>query len=159
MPTHKINQIDFSDQPFYIGLDVHKKSWNVTVRTSGLEVENFTQPPDAFQLARHLKNKFRNADFISAYEAGFCGTSIHRCLCDVGIKNIIIHPGDLPSTDKLRQNKTDLHDSRAIAKYLEGNLLKSIYIMPVDQEERRSLFRCRQAKVKDLTRATNRLRG
>jgi transposase len=41
MPTHKINQIDFSDQPFYIGLDVHKKSWNVTVRTSGLEVENF----------------------------------------------------------------------------------------------------------------------
>jgi transposase len=52
-----------------------------------------------------------------------------------------------------------LHDSRAIARYLEAGLLSGIHIMPFDQQERRALFRCRQAKVKDVTRCNNRLRS
>lgn len=159
MPANKISPIDFSGQTFYIGLDVHKKSWSVTVRTLGMEIEHFTQTPDPFQLAHHLKNKFKGASFVSAYEAGFSGTSAHTALCKAGINNCVIHPGDLPLTDKQKNNKTDLHDSRAIAKYLEADLLNSIYIMPVDQQERRSLFRLRQSKVKDNIRCINRLRG
>jgi transposase len=159
MPTSKITTNDFSGQTFYVGLDVHKKSWSVTVRTSGLEIEHFTQTPDPVQLAHHLKSRFKGAVFYSAYEAGFSGTSAHTALCKAGINNNIIHPGDLPVTDKQKNNKTDLHDSRAIAKYLEADLLNSIYIMPVEQQERRSLFRLRQAKVKDNTRSANRLRG
>jgi len=31
--------------------------------------------------------------------------------------------------------------------------------MPADQQERRALYRCREAKVKDVTRCTNRLRS
>jgi transposase len=159
MPTNKITPNDFTGETFYIGLDVHKKSWSVTVRTSGLEIEHFTQTPDVHQLVRHLKNKFQGATFYSAYEAGFSGTSAHTALCGAGLNNKIIHAADLPVTDKHRTNKTDLHDSRAIAKYLEANLLRGIHVMPVEQQERRSLFRCRQAKVKDVTRCTNRLKG
>jgi transposase len=135
MPANKIIPIDFSGQTFYVGLDVHKKSWSVTVRTSGLEIEHFTQTPDPLQLAHHLQHKFKGAAFYSAYEAGFCGTSAHVTLCNAGINNCIIHPGDLPVTDKQKSNKTDLHDSRAIAKYLEADLLNSIYIFyPVYQQ-------------------------
>jgi transposase len=159
MPANKITPIDFSGQNFYVGLDVHKKSWSVTVRTCGIEIEHFTQTPDPLQLAHHLQNKFKGASFYSAYEAGFCGTAAHTALCKAGINNCIIHPGDLPVTDKQKSNKTDLHDSRAIAKYLEADLLNRIYIMPVEQQERRALFRLRQAKVKDTTRCINRLRG
>jgi transposase len=72
---------------------------------------------------------------------------------------MIIHPADLPQTDKQKKTKTDLHDSRAIARYLEAGLLSSIHIMPADQQERRALYRCREAKVKDVTRCTNRLRS
>jgi len=159
MPTHKITPKAFAGQTFYVGLDVHKKSWSVTVRTAGLEVEHFAQTPDPVQLARHLKSKFKGASFLSAYEAGFSGTSAHTALCDAGIQNRIIHAGDLPVTDKQKSNKTDLHDSRAIAKYLEADLLNSIYIMPVEQQERRALFRLRQAIIKDIRRCTNRVRG
>jgi transposase len=159
MPNNKITQNDFTGQSFYVGLDVHKKSWSVTIRTSGLEIEHFTQAPDPLQLVRHLKNKFGGATFFSAYEAGFSGTSAHTALCKEGINNCVVHAGDIPLTNKQQNNKTDLHDSRAIAKYLEAHLLNSIYIMPVEQQERRALFRQRQAKVKDIRRCVNRLRG
>jgi transposase len=157
MPSNKTT--DFSGQTFYIGIDVHKKSWTVTVRTLNLEVKHFTQAPDVQYLVDILRHLFPGGTFLSAYEAGFCGTSIHTALCKAGISNIIIHPADLPQTDKLKKNKTDLHDSRAIARYLQSGLLSGIHVMPPDQQERRALFRCREARVKDVTRCNNRLRG
>jgi transposase len=156
----KLNKsTDFTGQSFFVGLDVHKKSWTVTVRSLGLEVGHFTQEPNAVSLAKYLSNRYPGGVFRSAHEAGFCGTSHHAALCRAGIDNIIIHPADLPQTDKQRNNKTDLHDSRAIAKYLEAGVLAGIHVMPVDQQERRALFRCREAKVRDVTRCTNHLRS
>lgn len=157
MPT--IKSTEFTGQTFYVGLDVHKKSWTVTVRTLELEVAHFSQAPDALHLSRYLKNKYPGGHFVSSYEAGFCGTTPHEALCGAGLENIVIHAADLPQTDKQKKNKTDLHDSRAIARYLEAGLLRSIYIMPVEQQERRSLFRLREAKVKDVTRCNNRLKS
>ena len=151
--------IDFTGQDFYVGIDVHKKSWTVTVRTLGLEIAHFTQPPQAAHLSSWLHKRYPGGRYISAYEAGFCGTSHHQDLCANGIKNIIIHAADLPQTNKQKNNKTDLHDSRAIASYLQAGLLSGIYVMTADQQQRRALFRCRQAKVKDVTRCINRLRS
>src|ERR1700735_3672254 len=106
MPTTNFqNSIDFSGQKFYAGLDVHKKSWTVTVRSLGRQVAHFTQPPGAKTLSATLKSKFPGGDFYSAYEAGFCGTTHHELLCQSGIKNIIVHPADIPSTDKQKKNK------------------------------------------------------
>lgn len=157
MPT--IKATNFDGQTFYVGLDVHKNSWSVTVRTLDFEVGHFTQAPSAEQLAGYLSNRFPGATFLSAYEAGFCGTGIHQQLCRAGLKNIIIHPADLPQTDKQKNNKTDLHDSRATARYLEAGVLRSIFIMPEDQQQRRALFRLRESKVRDVTRCNNRLRS
>lgn len=158
MPNYN-KSTNFASQSFYLGLDVHKKSWTVTVRTSGLEVARFTQQPSVEDLNRYLNKRYPDADFCSAYEAGFCGTHIHEALCKVGIRNIIIHPADLPKTDKQEKNKTDLHDSRAIARYLESGLLEPIYIMPVEQQERRALCRLREITVREVTRSINRLRS
>lgn len=150
---------DFSNQRFYIGIDIHKKSWTVTVRSLNMELVRFSQDPDAKQLAHYLNKRYPRGKFFSAYEAGFCGTSHHDALCKAGIKNIIIHPADLPESDKEKKNKTDLHDSRAIAKYLESGILSGIHVMPLDQQERRSLFRCRQASVGNVTRCSNRVKS
>lgn len=157
MPS--IKTTNFSGQPFYVGLDVHKKSWTVTVRTMGLEVAHFSQSADASHLARYLHKRYPGGEFNSAYEAGFCGTAAHNSLCKAGISNIIIHPADLPQTDKQKKNKTDLHDSRATARYLEAGVLRGIYIMQDQWQELRSLSRLRQTKVGDVTRANNRLRS
>jgi len=124
-----------------------------------LELAHFSQTPDADKLAYYLHKRYPGGRFFSAYEAGFCGASHHDALRRAGIENIIIHPADLPESDKEKKNKTDLHDSRAVAKYLEGGLLTGIHIMPVDQQERRSLYRCRQATVSNVTRCANRLKS
>jgi len=157
MPTNKTT--DFTGQSFYVGLDVHKKSWSVTVRTLGLEVAHFSQAADPDHLVRYLHKRYPGGDFISAYEAGFCGTSAHCSLRRAGIQNIIINPADLPQTDKQKKNKNDHNDSRATARYLEAGILRSIHIMTDEQQELRALFRLREAKVGDVTRANNRLRS
>ena len=160
MPSTNLrNSIDFEGQKFYVGLDVHKKSWSVTVRCLDMQVARFTQPPSAQALAATLKQKFPGGLFYSAYEAGFCGTSNHEQLCKMGITNVVVHAADIPTTDKEKKNKTDLHDSRIIAQRLEKNELNSIHILSREQQELRSLFRLRETKVRDVVRANNRLKG
>ena len=159
LSTNLHNSIDFNGQSFYIGLDVHKKSWAVTIRSMGIQVAHFTQPPGADALAGYLQKNFPGGCYYSAYEAGFCGTGIHEQLCELGINNIVVHAADIPSTDKQKKNKTDLHDSRAIAEHLQKGNLKGIYILSREQQELRSLFRLREGKVKDVTRANNRLKS
>jgi len=160
MPTTNLqNSHDFNGQKFYVGLDVHKKSWAVTIRSLGMEVSHFTQPPGAEALSNYLKREFPGGTYHSAYETGFCGTGIHEQLCKLGIKNILVHAADVPSTDKQKKNKTDLHDSRAIAGHLERGNLEGIHILTQEQQELRSLFRLRESKVNDVTRVNNRLKS
>jgi transposase len=155
--TNKIN--GFEGQCFYVGIDVHLSSWSVTIRSLGLELKRFTQPANAQHLADYLKRHYPGGTYYSAYEAGFCGTSAHHCLKMSGIANIVFHAADLPMTDKQKKNKTDTHDSRAIASYLERHLLKGIYIMPADMQEFRSAYRQRETKVKDVVRYNNRIKS
>ncbi|WP_256010354.1 IS110 family transposase [Desertivirga xinjiangensis] len=160
MPSTNLqNFIDFKGQNFYVGLDVHKKSWAVTIRSLGIEVARFTQPPGGESLNNYLQRNFPGGRYHSAYEAGFCGTGIHEELCKQGIDNILVHAADIPSTDKQKKNKTDLHDSRSIAEHLERGNLHGIHVLTQEQQELRSLFRFREAKVKDVTRVNNRLKS
>jgi transposase len=108
---------------------------------------------------KHLNTKYPGAEYYSAYEAGFCGTGIHEKLTKAGVNNIVINPADLPSTDKEKKNKTDIHDSRSICRNLERGNLRGIYILPVEQQEYRALFRQREVKVRDVTRSVNRLKS
>lgn len=160
MPTRKLqNPDDFRGQKFYVGIDVHKKSWVVTVRSLHFVVAHFTQPPSAKAIFNYLQSKFPGGEFYSAYEAGFSGTGAHEELCKLGIKNIVVHPGDIPRTDKEKKNKTDIHDSRSIAFNLEKGNLHPIFVMSRHQQEFRSLFRLRESKARDVARAINRLKS
>jgi transposase len=147
MPNTKLQKsIDFRGQKFFIGLDVHKNSWSVTIRSLNLHLENFSQPPLVRTLISHLHKKYPGGEYYSAYEASFCGTGIHEELCRGGVHNIIVNPADILCTDKQNKNKTDVRDSRSIAFHLEKANLSGIYIMPRDGQELRSLFRFREAK-------------
>src|SRR5215211_5430062 len=105
MPKAKLqNPTDFSGQKFYVGIDVHKNSWSVTIRSLNLHIEHFSQPPSVKALVNHLQRKYPGGEYYSAYEAGFCGTGIHEELCKAGVSNTIVHAADIPFTDK--QNKS-----------------------------------------------------
>jgi len=61
--TNFRNSNDFSGENFYVGIDVHKKPWSVTVRAFEQGVAHFTQPPVAEALASTLHKK-RCAKFL-----------------------------------------------------------------------------------------------
>jgi transposase len=158
-PTKITKTPDFSNQNFYNGIDAHKKQWRVTIRVDGTYIKTYTMPPSPQTLAKHLQTNYPNGNYFSVYEAGFCGTSYHEELCRLGIKNIIINPADLPVTNKLKTNRTDFHDSRALAEFLEVGKLKAIHIFSVDHQELRSLCRLRSTKRKDTSRCKNRIKS
>jgi transposase len=159
MQTQVTKKIDFKDKDLFIGLDVHKKSWSVTVVVDGIEHRTFTQPPDPLALNNYLQRMFPGGSYNSAYEAGFCGYGIHRELNSLGIKNIVINAADIPTSQKDKLQKRDPIDSRKIARALEKGSLHGIHIFNRDLEELRSLNRTRFYLMRDLRRSKNRIKS
>ena len=127
MQTQVTKKIDFTGKNLFIGLDVHKKSWSVTIIFNGMEHRNLCQPPEPQLLVNYLQRMFPGGSYNSAYEAGFCGYGIHRELNSLGIKNIVINAADIPSSQKDQLDKRDPIDSRKIARALEKGLLRPIH--------------------------------
>ena len=159
MQTQVTKKIDFSGKDLYIGLDVHKKSWSVTIVVDGIEHRTFTQPPDPKALNNYLQRMFPGGSYNSAYEAGFCGYGIHRELNSLGIKNIVINAADIPTSQKDKLQKRDPIDSRKIARGLENGSLHGIHVFDRGMEELRSLNRTRFYLMRDLRRSKNRIKS
>jgi transposase len=159
MQTQVTKKIDFSGKDLFIGLDVHKKSWSVTIVIDGMEHRTFTQPPDPGALNNYLQRMFPGGSYNSAYEAGFCGYGIHRELNSLGIKNIVINAADIPTSQKDKLQKRDPIDSRKIARGLENGSLHGIHVFDRDMEELRSLNRTRFYLMRDMRRSKNRIKS
>jgi transposase len=149
--------INFSGTNIYAGLDVHKKSWHVTILTDELEHKTFSQPPEPLVLSNYLHKHFPGANYYSAYEAGFSGYSHHRELLNQGIENIVVNAADVPNTNKELTTKTDKVDSRKIAKGLRSKMLQPIHIVDETYEQYRSLSRRRHIFQRDLRRYKQRI--
>lgn len=159
MRTQDSKKIGFNNQKLFIGLDVHKKSWHVTILSKYICLKSFTQKPDSESLHLFLVHHYPGAKYVSAYEAGFCGYSHHRKLNELGVHNIVVNPADIPKSNKDSHYKTDKSDSRLIAEALRGGLLKGIYVFDKQSEEFRSLFRSRLALAKDIRRTRGRIKS
>lgn len=146
------NKLNFSGENIYVGIDVHLKSWTVTILTENNHHKTFNQPPQSETLAAYLQLHFPGANYHSAYEAGFSGLWAHYQLVSLGVRNIVINASDVPTTGKERLHKTDSVDSKKIAYALRAQELTSIYIPTQLTMEDRSLVRIRSAVVKDLSR-------
>lgn len=155
----KVNESTFAGQPIYVGIDVHLKSWKVSVMAGEVYYKTFSAPPESEKLANYLKQNFPGAEYYSAYEAGFCGFSVHRELTKFGIKSIIVNPADIPTTDKERRQKEDQRDSRKIVKTLQAGQLKAIFVPSEKTQHDRILLRSRDTIVKDITRNRNRVKS
>jgi transposase len=155
----KVKTISFKGQSIFIGIDVHLKSWTITIVVGEVVYKAFSQDPCAEKLKNYLVRNFPDANYYSVYEAGFCGFSIHRQLESNGIKNIIVNPADIPTTDKERKQKEDRRDSSKLARGLKNGALESIYVMDDKAEELRSLVRYRKTTMKELCRHKNRVKS
>ena len=114
--TKIIKKVDFTGQTIFAGIDVHSKSWNVTLYCNQQYLKSFNQPPNPEALQTFLQTNYPNAFYKCAYESGFCGYWIQRTLQQKGLDCIVINAADVPQTDKGAKNKTDKNDSQRIAK-------------------------------------------
>lgn len=150
---------NFQGQHLYVGIDVHKKRWIVTIILSGMHLKTYSMDPKAEELIKHLRKQYPGAIYHTVYEAGFCGFWIDRTLRKAGIKNIVVNPADVPTTHKEKRRKTDKIDSRKLARELSVSHLKGIYIPSEEREAIRSLSRLRVQLTKDQVRMKNRIKS
>lgn len=155
----KNNELDFSNQIIFVGIDVHKKQWSITINSGGQQIKTFSMNPEPEELNKYLRKNFPGGKYRSVYEAGFCGYWIDRQLQSLGIENIVVNPGDVPASNKEKSRKTDRIDSRKLARELSGDNLTGIYIPTKEQEAARTLSRLRIQLTKDQTRVKNRIKS
>lgn len=155
----EITKDSFKDQPFYVGIDSHKKNWTVTIMGEQYEHKTMSQNPDPGLLATYLKRNFPGGDYHAVYEAGFSGFESCRKLNELGVNCIVIHPADVPTTQKEKLQKTDKADSRKLARSLRSNEFEAIHIPDPELEADRALIRQRFRLVKDVSRTKNRVKS
>jgi transposase len=154
-----VNKLDFTGQQVYVGMDVHKKSWSISIYTDQFEHKTFSQPPEVAVLVNYLKRNFPGADYRSVYEAGFSGFWIHDQLQEQGVQCLVVNPADVPTKDKERAGKTDRVDCRKLARSLRSGDIEGIYVPSRPKAEDRSLLRTRHSMVRKQTRCKNQIKS
>ena len=152
-------KVDFNGETIYAGLDVHLKSWQVSIYYQQKFIKNFSQPPTPEALHKYLTENYPSATYRCAYESGFCGFWIQRELAKKNIDCIVVNAADVPQTDKGAKNKSDKFDAKRIGESLQAGMLTGIYIPSLTLESDRQLVRCNSRFAGDLTRAKNRTKS
>ena len=109
-------EINFDGQNIYIGIDVHLKTWNVTIITQSGYKKKHSQKSSAKELFEHLKKHYPNGIYQAVYESGFSGFSTYYALQEYGINCMVIHAADVPTTQYENVMKSDPVDSEKLAK-------------------------------------------
>ncbi len=112
----------YSGKHIYIGIDVHKKRWVVSVRSYDLELKTFSMSPIAEELDKLLINTYPGALFHIVYECCFSGFWIYDYFHEKGY-NIIVTPtnriyrdGSIVKTDQIDSCKLAFHHSRGLLR-------------------------------------------
>ena len=145
------NKISFRGQKIFIGIDVHKKNWDVAIAPEVGNVKRHTQKASAKELFDFLKKHYPDGDYLAVYESGFSGFSTYYALKDVGIECKVIHAADVPTTQYEEVMKTDRVDSVKLVRSLKAGLLKGIYIREKENIDDRSVVRIRKTIQKQLS--------
>ena len=146
----------------FVGLDVHKKTIDVSiaeghrdgeVRHDGV-IASDLEP--LAKVVRALRAPDRRLHFV--YEAGPCGFGIYRHLTKAGEDCVVVSPSMIPrcSGDRV---KTDRRDSLALARLHRAGELRAIYVPDDTDEAMRDLVRAREDAVVVGTQAKYRLKA
>ena len=145
------NKISFKGQKIFIGIDVHKKNWDVAIAPAVGNVKRHTQKASAKELFDFLKKHYPDGDYLAVYESGFSGYSTYYALKEVGIECMVIHAADVPTTQYEEVMKTDRVDSVKLVRSLKAGLLRGIYIREKENIDDRSVVRIRKTIQKQLS--------
>jgi transposase len=140
---------NFEGQTIYVGMDIHKASWNLGIHLNDIFIKNVHQKPNPTIMSNYLKENY----------PGKFGFWIQRQLNQLGIECLVVNPADIPKSQKDSLQKTDARDARNISLRLQTGVLRGIHIPDEQQEADRIFFRHRKRIWRDLTRCKNRIKG
>lgn len=138
MEKEKVASV-YKDKNIFVGIDVHKKRWVVSIRSYDLELKTFSMEASAEELEKILTSNYKDALFHIVYECCFSGFWIYDYFHERGY-NIIVTP-----TNRIYRDgsivKTDKIDSRKLAFQHSRDLLREVKVPTMKIREYRSLFR------------------
>lgn len=149
--------VDVGERGIFVGIDVHRHQWHVTVIVGDEEVLSRSIQGDWDSL-RKLLSQYRGSRVSAAYEAGYFGYSLCDNLVRWGADCLVTPPSLLPMEYGNRV-KTDRRDSRKLAFLLSKGMLKRVWVPSIEDRYHRQVFRRRCQLVKDRVRVQNRIKS
>ena len=147
----------FEKGRFYVGLDVHKRSYHVALRRSDGRTLCWVAPANPVPLADILNSLNIKVGAV-AYESGPTGFSLARTLAKFGYRVIVAAPSRIPRPCT-RGAKTDRLDCIRLAEYVAKGMLNPIAIPSELEEAKRSLVRRRHQLADNLRKVKTRIKA
>lgn len=145
------------DSVIFVGIDVHRFSWQVMVRTFEVELWQGSIPGDWESLVKVLQ-RYSGSELRVVYEAGFSGFWLYDRLLAWGAQCIVTPPSLIPS-DYGNRVKTDRRDSSKLAWLLSRGMLKAVWVADPEARRHRQVLRRRQQLLADRVRLQSRIKS
>jgi transposase len=141
----------------FVGVDLHRFKWHVTVRTEEDELFSGTVPAH-WEALRRLLDRYRGCLIQVVYEAGYFGFWLYDRVIEYGAECIVTPPSLLPQEYGNRV-KTDRRDSGKLAYLLSKGMLRRVWVPSQQERYHRQVVRRRRQLIGDRVRVQNRIKS
>lgn len=153
--VRKVSQVEsfvkgFEEKSWWVGLDVHRRSYAVALRRADGQIHTWTSAPDPQALLTTFQRCGIHPSLV-VHEAGPTGYQLARVLGRAGIEVRIGAPSRIPRPVSPGA-KSDRLDCQRLAEYAARDMITGIAVPSNDEEMLRALVRRRQ-KLTDQIRA------
>ena len=153
----KIKKQRVLGERLFVGIDLHKRKWHVTIRT--VDVELFSGSlPASWPALRRLVDRYKSKQIQVVYEAGYFGFWLYDRLVEYGVDCLVTPPSLVP-LEYGNRVKTDRRDSRKLAHLLAKGLLKRVWVPSEEERYHRQVPRRRRQLIGDRVRTQNRIKS
>jgi transposase len=151
-PKHQVTR----EEDLFVGIDLHKHRWHVTIRTFDVEVFS-ASIPGTWETLQRLLARYAGYQLQAVYEAGYFGFRLHDRLLAHGIP-CLVTPQSLVPQEYGNRVKTDRRDSRKLAHLLAKGMLKRVWVPSEEKLYHRQVIRQRRQLVRDRVRTQSRIK-
>jgi len=145
------------NEPFWIGLDAHKRSYHVALLRADDKTYTFTTVANPEAFVKQLCQLNIQVAGVT-YEAGPTGFSLARALLEKGFPVTVAAPSKIPRSVS-PGSKTDRLDCLKLAHYCAKGLIRPIAVPSAEEEAQRALSRRRHQLTDRVRHCKQRIKG
>ncbi len=153
----RLNRQKVTGEDFFVGIDLHKARWHVTICSTDVEVFCGSIPGE-WEALRRLLDRYEGNRIQAVYEAGCFGFWLYDRLIEHGVE-CLVTPPSLVLQEYGNRVKTDRRDSRKLSSLLAKGLLKRVWVPSQEERYHRQVVRRRRQLVRDRVRTQNRIKS